>query len=86
MRLNLDLEKSSDPLDVASSLTEMAITTALHANRLQFKSADYRGTGECLFCGEATPEFNHNGNLVPARWCDADCRDMYLREEAKSYE
>lgn len=64
------IERISDTNDMSSAHEEMARFAATQFRRPEGPAA----TGECLNCGE----------LLPAglRWCDADCRNDYERQEA----
>jgi len=77
--MKFEHERTTDMLDAAVNLTELQLNVALHNNRQQFKTIDLRGHGDCLYCGEETPEFCHNGELVPSRWCDSECRDNWQK-------
>lgn len=43
--------------------------------RLNVPKREAKETGYCLFCGEKLPKGK--------RWCDADCRDMWEKENRR---
>ena len=61
----------SDIIDVAQAKAE-AIASAELARRHPVGPA---ATGLCHWCGEPVPEGR--------RWCDADCRDDWQREQRR---
>lgn len=62
-----------DIADASDKNVEMALVDAMN----QRKPIAPTYTGFCLFCSEETPH--------PKRWCDADCRDSYEREQRRGY-
>lgn len=60
-----------DDADIASVNTDAAIATAIAAK----KPSGPEATGLCLYC--EAPQAN-----LLSRWCDADCRDAWQREES----
>jgi hypothetical protein len=59
----------SDQADLAQTLIE--VTAAIQMRRRE--PGGPAATGECLFCGAGLPDGR--------RWCDADCRDGWAREQ-----
>lgn len=59
----------ADEVDVANENVEKSIEA-----RIKYAAAQKipeNTTGECWFCGKAVPDSR--------RWCDADCRDLYVK-------
>lgn len=61
---------TSDPNDRASEHEEMMRNAAIQSSR---KPEGPKPTGKCLLCEERLPQ--------PMRWCDADCRTRWHREQ-----
>lgn len=59
----------ADIIDAANDLADAYLRDAL---ALVPKPVETFGVGECLCCGIALSNRQQ-------RWCDADCRDIYLR-------
>lgn len=72
--MNMDGEKLSDQLDIASALEQKAADVAINAAREASKKKEVEHTGNCLFCGEEFPEGSEK------RFCNADCRNDWERE------
>jgi hypothetical protein len=62
----------ADIADIANDQIEREI-----AATLKYRPAAEipKGTGECLYCGERLP--------FAQRWCDAECRDDWEKEQKK---
>jgi hypothetical protein len=63
------MNEERDPLDIANQTTELFLKNSL-ANK---KPEGPRATGHCLSCDA--------GVLPGIRWCDADCRDTWEKEQ-----
>lgn len=61
----------ADDADRASEHDERLLSASVAAVRARTACALY--TGQCLNCEEFIP--------APKRWCDADCRDRWEREQ-----
>lgn len=62
----------SDPLDIASERAEMFRENAAR----QKKPAGPQANGRCYYCDEELGD-DHS------RWCDADCRDAWQKEQRR---
>jgi len=60
--------RHADPIDAASEHEAMLLAVACTYRRPEGP----RGTGLCLSCGEPVES--------PRRWCDAECRDQWEKE------
>jgi hypothetical protein len=60
----------SDDVDNAQLITEHLLNVALYCSRRDEPNAT--ATGFCLYCDEPV--------VSPRRWCDAQCRDDWEKE------
>lgn len=67
-----DIERTADQSDLATQQEQLALQSALVTSR---KPEGPAATMECLFCGAGLDGIK--------RWCDADCRDGWEREQRK---
>lgn len=73
--MNIEGEKLSDQLDIASAIEQKAAEVAISAVREASKKKEVEHTGNCLFCGEQFPEGSDK------RFCDSLCRDDWQYEK-----
>lgn len=63
----------ADIADIANDQIEKQIETTL---RFRPAAEIPKGTGECLYCCDPLP--------FAQRWCDAECRDDWEKEQRKA--
>lgn len=66
----MELGIMADLGDKAQDAADLFLDVAMKNSR---KEGEPRATGYCLFCGEPVPWV--------CRWCDADCRDDWEKQE-----
>jgi hypothetical protein len=68
-----------DDADRVTALSETADQANLYYSRRDEPNATY--TGYCLFCDEPIEPLALSGVEVPRRWCNAQCRDDWEKEQ-----
>ena len=64
----------SDDVDTSNDRWDWYVSMKIRENAAYKPVAEY--TGQCLYCDASVPEGH--------RWCDADCRDGWQRENERS--